>query len=64
MHLTISEGDDVHAKILENTVYTNVYDEAPKEEEKLAPKEEEGTSIAEPYHPQPKIQPSNLNHQP
>ena len=64
MHLTISEGDDVHAKILENTVYTNVYDEAPEQKEKLAPKEEEGTTIAEPYHPQPKIQPSNLNHQP
>ena len=41
MHLPISEGKGVLAKILENTPYTNVYDEAPKEEEKLAPKKKE-----------------------
>jgi len=46
LHLPISEGKDILAKILENTPYTNVYDEAPKEEEDLAPKVE-GTSIPE-----------------
>jgi len=35
LHLFISEGKEVLAKILENTPYTNVYDEAPEENQTL-----------------------------
>ena len=47
-HKTVSEGKAILDKILENTPYTGVYDEFPKEEVKLSPEpkvEEHATEL-------------------
>jgi hypothetical protein len=49
LHKIVSEGKAILDKILENTPYTGVYDEFPKEEVELSPvpKEEEHTTKLE-----------------
>jgi len=41
-HKIVSEGKAILAKILENTPYTGIYDEFPKEDVELSPEPKRG----------------------
>jgi hypothetical protein len=60
LHKTVSEGKAILEKILENTPYTSVFDEFPKEEVEPSPDQQEKAHATESKHEIPSNPSNNL----